>query len=97
MFYVFAVILYRMVSFPAVDSYHRDHTALRTTRTVDLKLSWFVAPFQRLSTLVAPCSSIGFCNITAELFSKGLCSWTPKNRYVAFKGGFGLRLRNSAL
>jgi len=37
---------------------------------VVLNLSWFVASFQRLSTLVAPCSSIGFCNITAELFSK---------------------------
>jgi len=26
--------------------------------SVVLKLSWFLAPFQRLSTLVAPCSSI---------------------------------------
>jgi len=37
-------------------------------RAVVLNISWFVAPFQRLSTLVAPCSSIGFCNITAEQF-----------------------------
>jgi len=29
--------------------------------------SWFVAPFQRLAALVASCSSIGFCNITADL------------------------------
>jgi len=28
------------------------------TRPVVLNLPWFVAPFQRLSTLVAPCSSI---------------------------------------
>ena len=36
--------------------------------SVLLKLSWFVSPFQKLSILVAPCSSIGFCSITAELF-----------------------------
>jgi len=29
-----------------------------------------------------PCSSTGFCNITAELFSKGLCWWPPENRSV---------------
>jgi len=29
---------------------------------------WFVAPFQTLSTLMAPCSSLRFCNITAEPF-----------------------------
>jgi len=46
-------------------------------RAVVLNLTWFVAPFQRLPTLVAPCSSIGFCNITAELYSKGLSLWPP--------------------
>ena len=46
-------------------------------RAVVLSLSWFVAPFHRLSTLVVPCPSIGFCNITAELFSRGLCSCPP--------------------
>jgi len=45
---------------------------------VVLNLSWFVVPFHRLSTLVASCSSVGFCNITAELSSKGLCSWPPR-------------------
>jgi len=40
----------------------------------------------RLSTLVTPCSSIGFCNITAEIFSKGLCSWPPEDRSVVLKG-----------
>jgi len=54
-----------------------------------------VAPFQRLSTLVVPCSSIGFCNITAELFSRGFCSWPPENVLVAPKGGRGPRLRNA--
>jgi len=45
------------------------------TNEVVLSLSWFVSPFQRLSTLLAPCSSIGFyCNIMAELFSKDLSS-----------------------
>jgi len=33
---------------------------------------------------------LAFCNIiTAELFSKGLCSWHPENRSVAPKGGLG--------
>ena len=37
---------------------------------VVLSLSWFVSPFQRLSTHLAPCSSIGlYCNIMAELCS----------------------------
>jgi len=54
-------------------------------------------PFQRLSTLVAPCPSIRFCNITAALFSKGLCSWPLQNRSVAPKGGRGPRLRSPAL
>ena len=40
-------------------------------------------PFQKRSTLLAPCPSLGFCNVTAELFSKGLCSWPPENRSVA--------------
>jgi len=51
---------------------------IAATRTVVFNLSWFVAPFQRLSTLVAPCSSIGCCNITAKLFSTDLCSWPPE-------------------
>ena len=54
-------------------------------------------PFQSLSTLVIPCSSIGFCNITAELFRKDLGSWPPENRSVDPKVGRGLRLRNPAL
>jgi len=29
------------------------------------------------------------CNITVELFSKGLCSWPAENRPVATKGGDG--------
>jgi len=69
-------------------------------RPVVLNLSWFVAPFQRLSTLVAPCSSIeiplslaftlGFCNITAELFAKTsahgsrrTASWPPREPRAA--------------
>ena len=67
---------------------------------VVLNLSWFLAPFQRLSTLVISCSSIGFCNITAELqylVSKGLCSWPPENCSVAPRGGRGLGLRNRGL
>jgi len=28
----------------------------------------------------------GFCNITAELFNKGLCSWSLENRSVDPKG-----------
>ena len=64
------------------------------SKTVVLNLSWFVASFQRL---VAPCSSIGFCNIRAELFSKGHCSWPPGNRSVAPKRGRGSRLRNPGL
>jgi len=59
--------------------------------------SWFVAPFPRLPTIAAPCSSIGFCNITAELFSKGLCSWPLGNRSVVPNGGRGLRLRNPVI
>jgi len=55
-------------------------------KSMVLNLSCFVAHFQRLSTLVAPCSSIGFCNITPQLFSKGLSSWPPENRTVASKG-----------
>jgi len=37
-------------------------TATRQSKAVVLKLSWFVARFQRLSTLVAPCSSIKIAN-----------------------------------
>ena len=44
-----------------------------------------------------PCSSTGFCNITAELFSKGLCWWPPENRSVAPNWGQGPRLRNPDL
>jgi len=66
----------------------------RCHNAVVLNLSWFVAPFQRLPTLVAPYSSIEFCNITAELFSKGLCSWSPGNRSVVPNGCRGLRLWN---
>jgi len=38
---------------------------------------------------LCPCSSIGFFNITAELFSKGLYSWSPENRFVAPEGAEG--------
>jgi len=69
----------------------------RCHEAVFLNLSWFVVPFQRLPTLVAPCSSIGFCNITAELFSKGLCSWSPGNRSVVPNGSRELRLRNPVI
>jgi len=62
----------------------------RCHKTVVLNLSWFVTPLQRLRALLAPCSTTGFCNITAELFSKGVCSWPPGNRSVVR----GLRLRN---
>ena len=67
----------------------------RCHETVVLNLLWFVAPFQRLPTLVDPCSSIEYCNITAELFSKSLCSWPPGNRSVVPNGGRGLRLRST--
>jgi len=62
-------------------AWNRSHTWLiplelsSSEEAMVLYLSWFVAAFQRLSTLVAPCSSIGFCDITAKLFSKGLCWW----------------------
>jgi len=50
-----------------------SHTKTRSYyKPVILNFSWFVALFERLSTLVAPSSSVGFCNITAELFGKGL-------------------------
>jgi len=65
--------------------------------TVVLNLWWFAASFQKLSTLVAPSSSIGFCNITAELLSTGICSWSPENRSVAPKAGRGPQLRNHGL
>jgi len=39
----------------------------------------------------------GLCTVTAELFSKGLCSWPPENRSVAPEGGRGGRLRNPGL
>jgi len=41
-------------------------------------------PFQRLSQLAVTCSSIGFCDITAELFSQGLCPGEPLR---VLKGG----------
>jgi len=63
-------------------------------RSLVLNPSWFVAPFQRLSTLVVLCLSIAFCQITAELFSKCLCSWPPENYSMAPKWGRGLQLRN---
>ena len=49
---------------------------------VVLKLSWALAPFKRLSTLVASCSSI-------KIPSFGLClySWLPEKRSVASKRG----------
>jgi len=49
-----------------------------------LNLSWFMAPFQRLSTLVAPCSSIkipsfflGFA-VSRQIFSKDVCLWPQR-------------------
>ena len=68
-----------------------------------LNLSWFVAPFQRLSTLVAPCSSIkipkfvlGFVisrqSYLVKTSARGLrrtASWP--------QGGRGPRLRNPGL
>jgi len=69
----------------------------RCHKAVVRNLAWFVALFQRNPTLVVPCSSIGFCNITAELFSKGLCSWPLGNRSVVPNGGRGLRLRNPVI
>jgi len=68
-----------------------------SSRPVALNLSWFVALFQRLSILVAPCPSIGFCNITAEVVSEGLYSWPPENPCVAPKGGRVPQLRNPDL
>ena len=65
----------------------KNYFDLSWSQAVVLNLSWFVAPFQRLSTLVVPCSPIGFYNITTELLSKGLCWWFPENRSVARKGG----------
>ena len=54
-----------------------------------------------LNTCGLPCSSIGFCNITAEMFSKGLCSWPPENRSVgprrAEGPGWGTRPWGQAL
>ena len=47
-----------------------------------LNLSRFVVPFQKLSTPVTVLIN-RFCNITAELFSKGLYSRSPENRFVA--------------
>jgi len=38
-----------------------------------------------------------FCNIRAELFDKGLCSWPIKNRTVDLKGVRGPRLSNPDL
>jgi len=54
---------------------------------VVLKLSGAVASFQRLSTLVATCSSIkipsfGLCSRPLL----GLCTWSPENSSVAPKG-----------
>jgi len=44
------------------------------------------------------CLCFGFCNITAELSHKGLCSWPPENRSVDPKGGRGQHLlRNPGL
>jgi len=72
------------------------HVSL-TSRPVVLNLSWFVALFQRLSILLASSSWTGFCNVTAEIFSKGLCSWPTEDRSVPPKGGRGVRLRNPDL
>jgi len=63
------------------------HEFLGAHRAVILNFSW----------LVAPCSSIRFCNITAELFSKGRWSWLLANRSVAPRGAEGLRLRNPVI
>ena len=56
-------------------------------RTVVLKLSWAVAPFERLSTLLAPCSSI-------KIPSFGLCLASAR---CPQGGGRGLCLRNPNL
>jgi len=53
-------------------------------RTVVLKLSWALAPFKRLSTLVK-ISSFGLCS----WLLLGLCTWHPENSYVAPKGDEG--------
>jgi len=56
---------------------------------------WSPSPFNwRIINIV----TLGFCNITAELFSKSLCSWWPPENYsVAPKRGRGPWLRNPVL
>ena len=54
-------------------------------------------PLPKTPNTCGPCSSIGFCNITAELFSKGLCSWPPGKCYVAAKGAEGLSRRKGTI
>jgi len=65
---------------------------------------WLSEEWEFIQTLVPPCSSIkipvsvtvalGFCNITAELFSEGLCSWSQENRSVDLKVDRAPWLRN---
>jgi len=42
---------------------------------VALNLSWFVAPF---NWCIINIVTLGFCNITAELINKNLCSWPAR-------------------
>jgi len=54
-----------------ITTVHASPCLFCPTNEVVLSLSWYLSTFQRLSTLLAPCSSIGlYCNIMAELFSK---------------------------
>jgi len=60
------------------------------TRSVVLNLSWFVAPSK--GSQQAPARH--FCDITAQLFAKGLYLWPQENFSVAPKGCWGPRLRD---
>jgi len=67
------------------------NTGVPLFSAVVLSFSWFVAPFNwRIINIV----TLGFCNTTAELFSKSLCSWPQENRSAAPTGDRGPRLRN---
>ena len=56
------------------------------SRPVVLNVSWFLAPSPLFNWRIINIVTLGFCNITAELISKSLCSWPPENSFVVPKG-----------
>jgi len=69
-----------------VEKYSPPGYRFLITRPVVLNLSWLVDPFQRLSTLVASCSSIKITNCVFNVFPSVIAFATFNNKKKSQQG-----------